>query len=91
MMIDNMEQRRREFQALQRAAAEHDGRRRAALQRLQEEFGVETVEAAEALLPKLAKKKKATAEEDYQEKKAYEALLEEHKDEVAQFLKEVEE
>lgn len=80
---------RRTHERLKRKVAEVEARRQAVLIRLEEEFGVKTVEDAAALLVKLRKKEVRAMEEDHAAKKRYEALLEEHREAVEAFLKEV--
>lgn len=86
MVLDDIEQVRREHQALCKAAGEAAGRRAAALARMEDEFGVKTVEDAEALLAKLRKKEKAALAADFAAKDAYKAMLAEHGPAIEQFL-----
>lgn len=85
-MLDEIEQDKRKHAGLVRLMEERRAATLAALSRLRDEFGVDTLEAAEALLVKLKKKEKRAAEDDFAAKQEYKRLEAIHGDAVRRFL-----
>ena len=73
-MLDEYEQVKRRHAAMKRVVEDRRAAHLAALSRLKDEFDVDSVEAAEALLVKLRKKEKAAADADYQAKQELKTL-----------------
>jgi|GEM_PF-6617276 len=73
-MLDEYEQVKRRHAAMKRVVEDRRAAHLAALSRLKDEFGVDSVEDADALLVRLRKKEKAAAEADHRAKQEFKTL-----------------
>lgn len=84
--IDDVQAVRRTYDRLVKAVSVAEGRRLAAMERLQGEFGVKSVPAAKRLLSKLRRRAKVRAEAYFKAKERFKKLLAEREEQIEMVL-----